>query len=172
MTMKCLLVLVIAVRLSPSVASAQPGVDSHEAFQRLKTLAGSWDATEKGNPKLAETVVYSLTGRGSVLVEDMRSPSMGHMLTTYHLDKGRLVLTHFCGAGNQPRMRVTGVADGGRRIAFEIYDITNLSAPDAYHSTRVDVVFVSDDRVDLEYRGAAGQRQTTQVFQLTRRKSS
>lgn len=40
---------------------------------------------------------------------------MGHMLMAYHLDKGTLVMTHFCGAGNQPRMRIKSV-DAGRRI--------------------------------------------------------
>lgn len=30
------------------------------------------------------------------------------MFTAYHLDVGKLVMTHFCEAGNQPRMRITG----------------------------------------------------------------
>ena len=90
----------------------------------------------------------------------------------YHLNVGRLVLTHFCGAGNQPRMRVTNVEEGGKRIAFEMYDITNLADADAYHSTRVDVVFLSETRVDLGYRGVRAGKETTQVFQLSRRNAS
>jgi hypothetical protein len=31
---------------------------------------------------------------------------LGGMSTAYHLDNGTLMLTHYCGAGNQPRMRV------------------------------------------------------------------
>jgi hypothetical protein len=44
---------------------------------------------------------YTLTGGGSVLME-----VLGGMSTAYHLDNGTLMLTHYCGAGNQPRMRV------------------------------------------------------------------
>lgn len=153
-------------------ASAQ-ATDAQGAFERLKTLAGKWDATEKGNPTFAEEVTYSLTGRGTVIIEDMVAAKsvMGHMLTAYHLDGGKLVLTHFCGAGNQPRMRMTGAANDGKRIGFEMYDITNLSGPQAYHSTNVEVLFLSDDRVDLVYRGRAAEKEYTQVFQLTRKKS-
>jgi hypothetical protein len=167
-----ILVLGVALAGAAAPAGAQPSIDSAAAFARLKALAGTWDATEKDNPKFAEEVVYTMTGRGSVLVEDMKVPNgaMGHMLTSYHLDKGTLVLTHFCGAGNQPRMRVKSVQDHG--ISFEIYDITNLSAPEAYHSTNVDVLFHGEDRVDLVYRGKASGKETTQVFQLARRKTT
>jgi hypothetical protein len=169
-----ILVLGVVIAVTPTPSRAQQSVDSAAAFARLKALAGTWDATEKGNPTFAEEVVYTMTGRGSVLIEDMKAPNalMGHMLTSYHLDKGTLVLTHFCGAGNQPRMRVKSVQDNGNRISFEIYDITNLSAPEAYHSTHVDVLFLGEDRVDLVYRGKASRKEMTQVFQLARRKTT
>ena len=166
-------IAIVAVALLGSQPSASvQGTESQAAFERLKTLAGKWDATEKGNPKFVEEVTYSLTGRGTVIIEDMVAAKsvMGHMLTAYHLDGGKLVLTHFCGAGNQPRMRMTGVANDGNRIGFEMYDITNLSSPQAYHSTNVEVLFLSDDRVDLVYRGRAAEKDYTQVFQLTRKK--
>ena len=145
-------------------------VDSRAAFERLKSLVGTWDATEKGNPTFAEAVTYTMTGRGTVLVEQFQAPTtvMGHMLTAYHMDVNQLVLTHFCGAGNQPRMRVKAFDEGGRHIAFEMYDITNLADPKAYHSTRVDVTFLADDRVDLVYHGVRAGENTTQVFQLAR----
>jgi hypothetical protein len=157
----------------PMTASGEQEVDSRAAFERLKRLVGTWDVTEKSNPAMADAATYSMTGNGSVLIEDMRGATngAGHMLTAYHLDKGHLVLTHFCGAGNQPRMRIKAVGDGGRRIAFEMYDITNLADPQGYHSTSVDVVFLNDDRVDLEYRGTRAGTKTTQVFQLSRRRA-
>jgi len=37
------------------------------------------------------------------------------------------MLAHYCGAGNQPRMRVNSIEDGGRHIRFDFYDITNLA---------------------------------------------
>jgi hypothetical protein len=88
------------------------------------------------------------------------------MMTAYHLDQDRLVLTHFCGAGNQPRMRLTSADD--HHVRFDMYDITNLADPQSYHSTSLDVVFVGKDRVDLVYGGKAAGKETSQTFQLTR----
>jgi hypothetical protein len=164
--------IVLTALMLPMLASSQTSpVDSKAAFERLRGLIGSWDMAEKGRPGNAELVTYSMTGRGSVLVEQFQNSTstMGHMLTAYHLDVGQLVLTHFCGAGNQPRMRVKAFDDGGKHIAFEMYDITNLADPNAYHSTKVDVNFLSDDRIDLVYRGVTAGKETNQVFQLTRK---
>jgi hypothetical protein len=142
-----------------SSGAAQP-IDSAAAFNRLKTLVGTWEQNgDRGAP-----VTYTLTGRDSVLLE-----AAGGMMTAYHLDNGTLVLTHFCGAGNQPRMRVKAITDGGKRIAFEMYDITNHATPDSYYSSALDIVFLSDDRVDLSYRGMQGGNESTQTFHLTRK---
>jgi len=174
-----LLALVMVAFTSP-LATGQQAANSAEAFAKLKGLLGSWDVTERDRPSTKEIATYKLTGGGSVLTEDLRAPdgsanAMGHMYTTYHMDKGQLVMTHFCGAGNQPRMRIKSVEDGGRRIAFEMYDITNLATPESFHSNAVEVVFHSEDRVDLVYRGTRGPvpgAKSEQVFQLTRRKTS
>src|SRR5262245_59053952 len=165
-------VMVVLMVTTPLMIAGEPRADSSAAFDRLKGLIGTWDVTQKGSNR-TEAATYTMTGGGSVLVESLHSPAnsaMGHMLTAYHLDKGTLVLTHFCGAGNQPRMRVKTVEDGARTIAFEMYDVTNLADPQAYHSTKLDVVFHDADRVDLVYRGMRAGTESTQVFQLTRKK--
>ena len=148
MVMKRGVLLVMALMLaSPMMVASAGEIGSRAAFERLKVLVGTWDATEKGHPGFSDAVTYAMTGRGSVLMEHFQAPTtaMGHMLTAYHLEVDRLVLTHFCGAGNQPRMRVKAFDDGGRHIAFEMSDITNLASPimhcahdgmRAYHSPR------------------------------------
>lgn len=163
-----LLVVVLAV-VVPFTITAEPGPDDRQAFDRLKTLVGTWDATDRDNPAFKETVTYALTGRGTTLLErfEASSTAEGHMLTAYHMDVGRLVLTHFCGAGNQPRMRLRAASD--RQVAFEMYDITNLADPKAYHSTGVEVTFAGEDRVEVTYRGVQAGREVAQVFQLSRR---
>lgn len=151
----------IALLLMASLAAAHSTPDSGAAMERLKGLVGSWESTTNDS-STPRPVTYSITGGGKVLVEET-----GGMMTAYHMDKERLVLTHFCGAGNQPRMRITAADD--HHIAFEMYDITNLSDSEAYHSTSLDVVFVGKDRVDLVYGGKTAGRSTTQVFHLTRK---
>lgn len=154
----------VLLGVSPAAADVN-AIESRMAFDRLKTLTGTWDSVDKAKRSRPSVATYSMTGGGHVLVEVLAG-----MSTAYHLDNGQLMLTHYCGAGNQPRMRVKSIEDGGRRISFEIYDITNLASPDAYRSTHLDVVFLSDDRVELAYKGLAAGKESTQVFQLSRQK--
>lgn len=166
--------------LATAIPTSAQQTSSAEAFAQLKTLVGTWDVTERDNPNTKEVATYAMTGGRAVLAEDLRAPEgrsaqMGHMYTTYHMDNGQLVLTHFCGAGNQPRMRMKSVEAGGKKIAFEMYDITNLATPDSFYSQAVEVIFLSADRVNLVYHGTRGPAPGTkseQVFQLTRRKTS
>jgi hypothetical protein len=106
-------------------------------------------------------------------MEELGAPgsAVGGMATAYHLDRGTLVLTHFCGAGNQPRMRLNSVNDGGKHIAFEMYDITNHRDPAAYYTKYLNVRFHGDGTVDLAYSGITAGRESTQTFQLRRRTS-
>jgi hypothetical protein len=138
------------------------------AFDRLRTLVGTWDMTSTlpSGKTYKDKVIYRLASGGSVLFEEI-GPAAS-MLTTYHLDNGKLVLTHFCTVGNQPRMRLHSITDDGRRLAFEIYDITNLTSPEKYHSTNLEVSFISQDRVQLLYTGKSSAGEQKTVFDLNR----
>ena len=159
------IVVAAILTLSQSVAAVgQQTVDSPAAFERLKRLVGTWNSTMKGRSGSAQVTTYKMAGGGRVLVQDD-----GETLTNaFHLDVDKLMVTHYCASGNQPRMRVREVDD--RHIAFEMFDITNLANPQGYHTTHLDIVFVSPDRIDLAYRGTSGGRETTQLFELTRKK--
>lgn len=157
---------IVLVAAAPLRIVADEKSSSDVAFERLKTLVGTWETVEKGS-KRAGVVTYTLTGGGKVLME-----VMGGMATAYHLDKGALVLTHFCGAGNQPRMRVKTIENEGRHFIFEMYDITNHPDPASYYSSALDVRFVEDGTVELAYRGMTAGRESTQTFQLVKRLSS
>lgn len=158
-------IVVAAAARSPIVAAEKSPSDI--AFERLKSLVGTWETVEKAS-KRPGVATYTLTGGGKVLMEVMG----GGMATAYHLDKGTLVLTHFCGAGNQPRMRVKTIEHDGRHLVFEMYDITNHPNPDSYYSSALDVRFVEDGTVELEYRGMTAGSESRQTFQLVKRLSS
>lgn len=164
--MRTALLAVVLVLSGHATNLAEEKSPSDLAFERLKGLVGTWEATEKGTSRKF-TAQYTMTGGGHVLME-----VLGGMTTAYHLDKGTLVLTHFCGAGNQPRMRVKAIENGGRHLAFEMYDITNLKSPEAYRSTTLDVQFHDDGTIDLAYGGWSAGRSSTQTFQLLRRTST
>jgi hypothetical protein len=57
-------------------------------------------------------------------------------ITMFHLDGERLVLTHYCDAGNQPRMVATTSPDG-KTITFNFLDATNLLSSQMGYMQRV-----------------------------------
>ena len=160
-------IMVLALGLGAAWA-AEP---ASSGLDRFKALAGDWVAAEDGEMVKKGDVVaqYHVTGAGSAVVEELFPGSHHAMTTVYHLDGSELVLTHYCMSGNQPRMRVRE-ADG-RHMSFEMFDITNLANPKGYHTTHLDLVFLSDDRVELTYRGISDGKESTQVLQLTRKKT-
>ncbi len=66
---------------------------SNEAFERLKSLEGTWKGTtEDGKPF---SVSYKVVSAGSVVMEtDNVHENESSMITMYHLDGGKLMMTH------------------------------------------------------------------------------
>ena len=58
------------------------------------------------------------------------------MITMFNLDGDRLLMTHYCACGNQPRM-VASASPDGKTITFDFLDATNLATPDAGHMNRL-----------------------------------
>jgi hypothetical protein len=109
---------VIALVVFCAHAQAEP-----PAFARLKTLVGEWEGDKFH-------VSFRLMSNDSVLVETYRSASGKETLTVFHPDGARVIATHYCAQGNQPRLKL--VSSTGDRFVFEYLDATNLQPPAAY----------------------------------------
>jgi len=119
---------------------AQTG--QQKSFEAMKSLAGTW--TGKNSMGGAIQVSYRTTAGGSALFGEIQMEMQGRsedMISMIHMDGDRLLLTHYCEAGNQPRMLATASPDG-KTITFNFLDATNLSSPDAGHMNRVIFTFV------------------------------
>lgn len=152
--------VVLACFASVTTSSADTTAAHYgEAFERLKLLAGVWDEAEYGRQ-----VRYHLTGKGTALIEEFVGDPP--MTSVYHMDGDDLRLTHYCNAGNQPRM----IADGysANALSFDFVDVTNLKAPDAYHTRTLDIDFVEDDKVVLRFSGSKEGREIVTTHTLTR----
>jgi hypothetical protein len=129
----------IAVLLAGS--TALQGGDTRTAFSRLKTLAGEWEAdTQMGKVH----VTYELVAGGTALVERESGEKMPVMITVYYTDGDRLLLTHYCMAGNQPRMQARRFDAAGGELEFQFLDATNLASPAAGHMHNATIRFVDD----------------------------
>ena len=94
-----------------------PGVrvhpDSSEAdsmLARIKQLAGEWEMEDEGGVR-HHVATFSVTAAGSAVREIMFPGSEMEMTNLYHMDGSELVITHYCAAGNQPRMVASEAAE-------------------------------------------------------------
>ena len=133
-----LVVLLAALAAHP--AQAQSG--TQQSFDSIKALAGSWEGkTQMSDPV---QVSFRLTAGGSAVMSEIVSHMNGKsedMITMFNMDGDRLLLTHYCAAGNQPRMQAS-TSEDGKTITFDFLDATNLSSPEAGHMHRVVFTFL------------------------------
>src|SRR4051812_11604246 len=105
---------------SRSVAADTPGVEVKAAFARLKSLAGEWKVAELDgvHGQHDGKITYKVTAGGSTVMETFFPGSDHEMVSMYHLDGDELVLTHYCAAKNQPRMKLDRQASTPDRYLF------------------------------------------------------
>jgi hypothetical protein len=126
------LLSVVFLTFLSSVAFAQS--DAQKSFDRMKTLAGSWEGRVTTVPKESiegqvTQVSFRVTSRGNALVHEMKQAGMpddpenyDHPVTMLYLDGDRLLLTHYCDAGNRPRM-AGKISPDGKTVEFDFLDV-------------------------------------------------
>ncbi len=144
-------------------ASAQDKAGSvmtdRAAFRRLKELAGDWKGTIADRDEGPEILVsYRITGNGSAVIETQFPGTDHEMMTAYHMDGDRLMLTHYCALGNQPRMIMDGRSSEDR-ILFSFAGGTNLDAEKDRHVHNGSIRLVDDDHIECEWAIFEGGRQ-------------
>jgi hypothetical protein len=154
--------------LAGVVSSADPAretIDTKAAFARLKTLAGQWEAqTGAGKAQVS----YEVIAGGTALVERDSMGDMPAMITVYHLDGDRLMLTHYCMAGNQPRMQAEAYDPSTGEIQFRFLDATNL-APGGGHMHNATFHISGTDRFTSAWDFYQdGKSAKTETFEYTR----
>lgn len=154
-----LLPLLLLVVGAPALAETE----AERAFARLRGLAGEWETRlPDGRPLVVSYRSYSAD---SVLLEVFGSGRP--TLTAFHLDRTRLMATHYCAQGNQPRLALRRAALDGA-LVFDFLDATNLSK-DASHLRRLALELLDSQHfVRIEtYR--TGRDSATTRYAFTRR---
>jgi hypothetical protein len=145
--------------MSSLCAAAEPA-----RFADLKKLVGNWEAkTGKGG---IVRVGYRLISNDSALVQSFVTPSGRETLTIFNADGARILATHYCAQGNQPRLALDGAASNDRAFVFRFLDATNLPSPSDEHLVRLEMrVEGSDAYTELEtYEGQGKPDVTTLRF--------
>jgi hypothetical protein len=132
------------------LAREQAAAAAEAGFARLVALQGEWvDTTGQLGPPDVVQVTYRVTGGGSAVVETLFPGSPHEMVTVYHRDGTDLVLTHYCAAGNQPRMRAKTFA--GDAFAFDFDGGTNLDPAVDAHAHNGVLRFLPDGTLESDW---------------------
>ncbi len=141
--------VLIASLLATSTVGGAPksdkAGDATAAFARLKVLVGEWQSDSKAR------LSYELVAGGTALVERESMPDMPPMLTVYYVDGERLLLTHYCMAGNQPRMQARRFDAASGEIDFDFLDATNLATSAAGHMHSAKVWLTDNNHFSSEW---------------------
>lgn len=147
---------------------AVPQSKPDTGFDRLKSLVGEWEAkAETGN---SVRVSYKLISGGSALSEVLAPAGEPEMLTVYNLDGKHLMLTHYCSAGNQPRMRALPSAAGTPELRFAFLDATNLASPAEGHMQKLAIRFEDSDHFIQRWTWRANGQEKVEMFHFTRKR--
>lgn len=138
--------------------------DAQVSFTLLKALAGTWQASatldppqpEMGNGTLMQ-VSLRVTSRGNALVHEMGDlgksvdPMLNdHPVTMLYLDGDRLLLTHYCDAGNRPRM-VARTSPDGKTVEFDFLDISGGTQHGHMHHAVFTIIDANHHTEDWTY---------------------
>ena len=141
-------------------ADAKGGVDAKAAFKRIKAMVGTWKGQTSGEHqeehKGESTVTYKLTGGGSALVETLLPGEAHEMVSVYHLDGDDLRMTHYCAAGNQPRVKLDRSKSTPDHLIFVFDGGTNLDPTKDMHIHGVEFTFQKDGKVESAWEGYQG----------------
>ena len=103
--------------------------DAQKSFDQLKTLAGSWEGHVTTLPQKADIegklmhTSLRVTSMGNAIMHEMTGAGRpDDPITMLYLDQNRLLLTHYCDAGNRPRMTGKMSADG-KTVEFDFLDV-------------------------------------------------
>jgi len=121
--------LVLAVVLMSLSAVAFAQSDAQKSFDQMKTLAGSWEGVLKTFPPTPEAdgkhaqTTLRVTSMGNAIMHEMRIEGRADdPITMFYMNDDRLTLTHYCDAGNRPRM-VAKASPDGKTVEFEFLDV-------------------------------------------------
>jgi hypothetical protein len=141
-------------------------VDAKDAYARLQTLVGEWQAD---TPMGKAHVTYESIAGGSALVERDTMEHVPPMETTFHMDGGRLLLTHYCDLGNQPRLEARAFDPQTGKLDFRFLDATNLASPTASHMHNASYRFIDANHLSTRWElYENGRQKSVETFEFTR----
>src|SRR6185295_2033360 len=96
-------------------------VTPQSAFEKLKTLSGSWQGTIMDIP-ISFTIRAASSGTALLHEGNTEKGPPDHEITMFYIEGDRLIATHYCDAGNRARLEGKMSADG-KSVEFNFLDV-------------------------------------------------
>ena len=140
--------------------------NAQRVLDRFKTMTGAWEGkSPKGQ---TSEVTYQLMADGKAVMAESHMISE-NMTSMFYIDGDRLLMTHFCPSGNQPRMVAT-ISPDLKSVSFDFLDATNLSGPQAGHMHRAVYYFSDADHYSEEWTWKQEGKDAVFHFEMQRKK--
>jgi hypothetical protein len=120
-------------------------VTPNAAFEKLKALAGTWDATMLKPDGDKTTVIYEVSANGSVVQETMFVGTPMEMINMYTADGDGVLATHYCSGDNQPTLRLNAAKSKADELVFDFVTVRGKNT--ASYINGVTLKFGADGKV-------------------------
>jgi hypothetical protein len=152
----------LALMLALAAICAMAESDAQKSFAKIKSLEGTWEGKAPDGHS-AKMKYHVVSGRTAVMSEI----GDASMVTMFALDGDRLLMTHYCGAGNQPRMEGT-LSPDGKSLDFNFIDATNLTTQQTGHMHHAHFTFADADHHSEQWTYRENGKDETHEFVLQR----
>jgi hypothetical protein len=158
-------VILAALALAATTALAQ--TDAQKAFTAIKNMPSTWEQKMPDGKTLQ--VNFKVVSGGSAVMSEILGMGKEDMISVFNMDgPNRLLLTHYCSAGNQPRMQAS-VSPDGKTMTFSFVDATNLATPDAGHMQSMVLTLLEENHHTEEWTFNDHGKELKEIFDLRRK---
>lgn len=120
-------------------------------LETMVKLAGDWvSGDEDGDGQPDAKCSYRVTSNGSAVIERLFEGTDHEMVTMYNLDGGKLVMTHYCALGNQPRLEGDSSKPGV--VAFTFRDGMNMDPAKDHYMGAMTLTVLDSDHMRQEWK--------------------
>ena len=165
MTKPTRIAVILAALALAAAAVAQ--TDAQKAFAAIKSMPGTWEQRLPDGKTLQ--VNFKVVSGGSAVMSEILGMGKENMISMFNMDgANRLLLTHYCSAGNQPRMQAS-VSPDGKTMTFNFVDATNLATPDAGRMQSMVLTLLDENHHTEEWTFNDHGKELKEIFDLRRK---
>jgi hypothetical protein len=147
-----------------------PAAKMPAEFDKVKSLVGTWKGTtEMGGKPMEVTNTFELTSGGSAVIEKIMAGTPHEMVSVYCAEGGKMVMTHYCSMGNQPKMSLKKNSD--KMMDFQMNGTSGIASAKDAHMHQMKITWKDKDHISESWTMYMdGKAQPGAVFELARAK--